>query len=357
MNESEKNENIEYEKEQKFLEKKEEFYKSVHEYLKKMEHKNFLELEKNVLLENEPSLCKIIKLDKNLEINKIDKDDLQKFQDYVEDELIFKMMPKDIYISTMTVTCKMNDMKFNCENIARYLDLSHDDIQDIICAYEDIRKNVAEKKIIYRSIPYTNKKKSKKKDKHKEVFYNQVSIHTKIKTKNDPVHIKLFKNGSIQITGCQSGNDILEILLLMINKLKITKSIIDEKEKKIIEKPFVCNIEKLNVNNIENLKVNMINTNFVIPFRINLEELYKLLTLTKIECRYDKLSHSCVNVKYNHPEKKVSIFVFEKGSIVITGAKTGEQVKLAYDYIYKFLLSNYKAILKKTVNLNNIKIA
>ena len=47
---------------------------------------------------------------------------------YVNDELLFHMLPNDIYISTMTITCKINNFKFNCENIARYVDLSYDGI-------------------------------------------------------------------------------------------------------------------------------------------------------------------------------------------------------------------------------------
>jgi TATA-box binding protein (TBP) (component of TFIID and TFIIIB) len=73
-----------------------------------------------------------------------------------------------------------------------------------------------------------------------------------------------------------------------------------------------------------------------------------------IECRYDKVNHSCVNVKYDHPEKKISIFVFEKGSIVITGAKNGDHIKSAYNFINKFLYFNYKLIVKKDLAIDSV---
>jgi TATA-box binding protein (TBP) (component of TFIID and TFIIIB) len=309
----------------------------------------------NIQNEENKSTQNIIRVDKDKIKNDINPEKLKKFQNYIEEELIFNKMPKEIYISTMTITCKINDIKFNCENIARYIDLSYDGIEDIICAYEDIRKNKAEKKIIFRSLPYIRS--NKKEKKNKDVFYNQVSIHCKIKTKTDPVHIKLFKNGSIHITGCQTGKDIVEVITTIISKLKIEKSIINKETKEIIEKPFVSETKYLDLSCIADLKVNMINTNYVMPFKINLEELYKLLLSQNVECRYDKLSHSCVNIKYEHPEKKVSVFVFEKGSIVITGAKNGDHIGLAYDFINKILLVNYYLIVKKDININTLNLS
>jgi TATA-box binding protein (TBP) (component of TFIID and TFIIIB) len=299
--------------------------------------------------------CKRIYVDESKIINLNDQNKIDKFKDYVEGELLLNLLPAEIYISTMTATCKINNFKFNCENIAKYIDLSYDGIEDIICAFEEKRRhNVGEKNIIYRTLP--PKKENKRKKKNKDVFYNQVSIHLNIKTKHtDPVHVKLFRNGSVHITGCQSAIDVVETMTSILSKLKADKFIIDKVTKKIVEKPFVSEKNCLDVSFVNNLKINMINTNFKIPFKVNLTELYELMVLKGIECRYDKINHSCVNVKYNHPEKKISIFVFEKGSIVITGAKNGEHIRLAYDFINKFLYSNYKQVVKKDINLLKLK--
>jgi TATA-box binding protein (TBP) (component of TFIID and TFIIIB) len=292
-------------------------------------------------------------------IEYFEKDKIEKFRRYIDDELLLSNIPKDIYISTMTVTCKIENFKFNCENIARYIDLSYDDIGDIICAYEEKRKHKdGEKKIVFRSLPPKNesKSKSKKKKKKTDVFYNQVSIHLNIKTKkSDTVHVKLFRNGSLHLTGCQTANDVVETIATIIRKLSGIKYTIDKQTKKIVENPYVSDKKLLDISHISGLKVNMINTNFIVPLQINLDELFALLTKSGIECRYDKMSHSCVNVKYNHPEKQISIFVFEKGSIVITGAKNGEHISLAYNFINKFLYSNYRKIVKKDIGLNLLK--
>ena len=67
-----------------------------------------------------------------------------------------------------------------------------------------------------------------------------------------------------------------------------------------------------------------------------------------IDPKYDPNRHACVNIQLfilnpelNITVKSVSIFVFEKGSIIITGAKNFKQVMSAYNFINTYLLSNY----------------
>jgi TATA-box binding protein (TBP) (component of TFIID and TFIIIB) len=274
------------------------------------------------------------------------------FYQNIINELQPQLFPKNIYISTMTVTCTINNLKFNCENIAKYVDLSYDNVEKIICAIEEHRKKDEKldiKNIINRSLPSKKKiKKNKKGKKEKKVFYNQVSMDVNVKSKiKGPVHVKLFINGSIQMTGCQTTEDIYETIYTIINIFKTEKYILDYKTNEIIEKPFVSNKDSLDFNNISSLKINMINSNFKIPFSMNLSKLYKLMLDKGVKCIYDKINHSCVNIKYMHIGKEISIFVFEKGSIVITGARNGEQINSAYEFINKFLLINYKSIVKK----------
>ena len=49
--------------------------------------------------------------------------------------------------------------------------------------------------------------------------------------------------------------------------------------------------------------------------------------------------HSCINIKYNDGtlEKPSSIFVFQTGSVNITGAKNFITIKKSYEYIKKIL--------------------
>jgi TATA-box binding protein (TBP) (component of TFIID and TFIIIB) len=199
--------------------------------------------------------------------------------------------------------------------------------------------------IIKRSILTDEKKKRKQK---KKGFYNQVSMYVYIGSINrEFVHVKLFSNGSVQMTGCQSVEDILKTIVCLMKALHVPKVVIEDG---VLEaKPFVNNIEYLELKNICRFGISMINTNFKINFNISLSKLSALLENIDINCHFDKANHSCVNIKYDHPEKKISIFVFEKGSIVITGAKTGEQVAVGFNFINKFLYTNYKNIVKKEI--------
>ena len=75
-----------------------------------------------------------------------------------------------------------------------------------------------------------------------------------------------------------------------------------------------------------------------IGFLINRENLFDLLTKANIRCTYEPCIHACVNIKYNYKNKEtISIFVFESGSIIITGAKTKNHIIEAYKFITKIL--------------------
>lgn len=277
----------------------------------------------------------------------------EKFKNDIKNILNSHLIPKEIYVSTMTVTCKFENLKFNCCNIAKYLDLKPGRIESVVCSLDDKRKNNMVKNVIYR-FAYSNIKK-KEKNLEKKVFYNQVSIEIKVKSKIDDglIHVKLFSNGSIQMTGCQSVENIHDAITELIESLKHEKFIIIDN--KLVEMPFVSDKNLLNVSCVYDLCIKMINTNFKIKFCVNLPRLYELylagsLNLEeKIKCIYNPMSHSCIDIKYYHGDKKISIFIFEAGSIVITGAKNGEHIKLAYEFVNKFLYSNYKKIVKKNI--------
>ena len=102
-------------------------------------------------------------------------------------EFDVKHLPDDVAISTMTLTCKIAT-KFNCENIAKYIDL---DLNRILMVTHGELGNTKTNRTI---IP--KKKTSGKPKKQKKVFYNQVSMYVKVYAKNKkPVNIKIFSNG------------------------------------------------------------------------------------------------------------------------------------------------------------------
>ena len=274
-----------------------------------------------------------------------DKEGVNKVTTKAIKELEIYKLPKDVSISTMTIVCKM-DTIFNCRNIAKYIDLSPTGILSVTHGKAgDVRTN--------RSI-IVKKSTSGKKKKKKNVFYNQVSMYVNVKAKKKkPVNIKLFLNGSIQMTGCKTIDNAIETLSKVLPELSKVKAIVDYKEMKIVEKPFATNLKKLNIKHVKDVRIAMINSNFTIDFKIDRNRLYNLLLSENYDCLYDPVKHACVNIKYEHPDKIISIFVFELGSIIITGARNCAQILDAYNFINKYLLKHYKTIVKNDTLTNS----
>ncbi len=129
-------------------------------------------------------------------------------------------------------------------------------------------------------------------------------------------------------------------------------------ENKITEVVYYDKKKDLTIFDIYKVKVGLVNTNFNINFSIDRDKLFKKLkedmsqkkfpSIFTIDPKYDPNRHACVNIqlfvldpKLNITVKSVSIFVFEKGSIIITGAKNLKQFMTAYNFINTYLLSNY----------------
>ena len=273
--------------------------------------------------------------------NKID------YIDYIEVAKIeIGQLPKGVCISTMCATAKLGTI-LNGEYIKKYLPL---DINDIITVKENPEK-------IRTLIPPKKKRRSKKKvvkiKKKSNHFYNQTTIVVRITNgptddlKSEPrINIKLFNNGSIQMSGCKSINGINIVLNKIIIKLKEIKGI--KNDTTITQIKFIESPEKIG---IYKFKVDMINSNYQVNLVINREKFYNLLLKKKIRSSYEPCIRACVIVKYvpkehNKAEKDVSIFVFEKGNIIITGAKRKSHILSSYDYINNIIMDHSHEIEK-----------
>jgi TATA-box binding protein (TBP) (component of TFIID and TFIIIB) len=244
--------------------------------------------------------------------------------------------PDDVIISTMTVICKLKTL-FNVRNIAKYIELKHNSIVSV--KYGRLDNLTTNRSLIPKKRFPLKKKKSTK------AFYNQVTLQIKVK-KDKYINMKVFKNGSIHMTGCKSPEAVVLALKKLCEELKIERGIIDFSKKTIIQKPFSTLGSTISIGDIYVFDIAMINSNFNIEFCIDRNKLYNIMLQDLIECTYDPLIHASVDVKYNHQDKQISIFIFESGSITITGAKDCKQIKDTYDYINKYLLKNYKNIVK-----------
>ena len=262
-------------------------------------------------------------------------------------------LPYDLEISTTTITCHL-DVIFNVENIGLYFN----DFDNVI-----IGKRYGNR--IVNNLINIKKLKTgkKKKRREKKNFYNQVSLifrsatlmgfdpeQLSLKERFKTVNIKLFINGSIQMTGCKHLDNIKNSLEILFDKLKICKAVLN-KDKQFVLKPFVVDTTNLDIRKVTNFKIVMINTNFNILFQINRERLHQLLKEINFDVTFDPIIHACVNIKYLIPNttKTVSIFVFESGSITIAGSNSCQQVLETYNFINKFILTNYAKLLTKNI--------
>ena len=270
-----------------------------------------------------------------------------KIADRYEKNVGKEHLPSDVTISTMTISCHM-DTEFKISEIGKYIDLDPNTIVGCKYGTGNIRTVLIQKK---------RRRNKKKKEAKKVTFYNQTSILVKPSQEKNPINIKLFKNGSVQMTGVKSIRDCISALGILFKQLQRSKGIMYKNEIKMVD--FATSKDSLSIEKIKDFKICMINSGFKIGFKLNRDSLYKILSQDEsIKCKYDLDNHACVDVKFFYKErKKISIFIFEKGSIIITGANNCNHIQEAYKYITSQLYKNYKKIksIEPKIKTNDIR--
>ena len=205
--------------------------------------------------------------------------------------------------------------------------------------------------------------KKKRTIQHKRTFDNQISFVYKL-ADNYYVNVKVFQNGSLHITGSRTVDDIKIPLEKLVKEIKNNNI-------KILE-----NIDNLEYGNIQIL---MINTDFKIfkdiertsNFAIKRRTLHTILINDyNMIARFDPSTYPGVKIEYwwNNTNnirdasvhydirnvksksnvkdgiKKITIAVFESGSILITGAITIDQVDETYKFICDIIEKNKEQI-------------
>ena len=256
-------------------------------------------------------------------------------------------LPNGVSISTMCASCKLGT-EINILNIEKYLPLDQDDILCVKMNDEKIRTLIPEKK--------KNKREKKNAKPKKKVnhFYNQITVIIRIDSGTiqswedvRKINLKLFKNGSIQMSGCKTLKSINIVLNKLLIKLKEVKARIEDN--KIVEKKFIDKTELLGINNF---KIDMINSNYKVNMQIDRSKLFSLLLKKKIKASFEPCIRACVIIKQtpeidNDEQKEISIFVFQKGNIIITGARRKNHILSAYKYINNILVTHSDDISKK----------
>lgn len=232
---------------------------------------------------------------------------------------------------------------------------------------------------IVRGINPKKKRKPKHSSNKKNRFDNQITTIYKMSPDYYP-NIKIFKNGNIQMTGIRDISHPKIIINVLIDNIKM----IYNNDKKIIITNYndINPIERLIYSNF---KVRMINSDFKVykdlemsdRFNIKRKELHNILISHKYQNKssFQPGVYQGVKLEYywneNNKEyngickcsvncfgknsgtgngncKKVTVAIFESGSILITGGITFQQIDDAYNYICNIINENKNTIKKNS---------
>lgn len=264
------------------------------------------------------------------------------------DKLEINNLPSGVKVATMCSSCFLGT-KLNLDNIEKYLNLNESDILTVKRTKESVRSLIELKK------PSKRVNTNQKKNENGNNFYNSITLIVRVNegpTQNinlEPkINIKLFKNGSLQMSGCKNIENVNKVLGKVLMRLRQVKGKLEDGV--IKEITFVEELDKFD---IYNFKIDMIYCNYRISIQIDREKLHELLKKKKVKCIYEPCSRACVIIKYtptvdNVDNKEVSIFIFKKGNIIITGARSKAQVIEAYNYINNILITHSDEIIKKS---------
>ncbi len=239
-------------------------------------------------------------------------------------------LPDGLKISTMCGKCKLNTI-LNIETIFNNLQLNSNDILTVKINTDKIKT----------LIPC---KKKKRKEKPQTKFYNQITIVMRINEgesekldKEKKINLKIFNNGSIQMSGIKDLESVNRAINKLVYLLKNTK-----------KHKFTENKIK-----IHDFEIYMINSNFKIKYNIDRDKLYNILTKNNYTATYEKCIRACVILKckpkiHNPDNHENSIFIFQAGNIIITGARNMYHIIESFEFITEILFKNIEEIYKPT---------
>lgn len=255
-----------------------------------------------------------------------------------------------VKISTICASCKVGD-NLNLKNMYDYVSLNSDDV--IV-----IKKNNSDMKTLIEIKQPKRRSKSEQLKKKTSSFQNSLTVVMRSETgdyetldRERKVNLKIFNNGSIQMSGCKDINAVNNVLNKITYMIKKGKTIRKDGVKVKIN---YCDFpEKIR---ISDFKLDTINCNYRVRITINREKLFRLMVKKGVKCNYENcIRRACVNIKYqpkddNPDEKLISLSVFEKGSILIAGAKNKSQLVQSIKFINEIFVTHLEDIQKSALD-------
>jgi len=157
-------------------------------------------------------------------------------------------------------------------------------------------------------------------------FYNQVTINytDQYSTKS----IKLFPNGSVQVAGCSNLVDCKRVSAYISYVIK-----------------KVLNLEEAPV--LEPAVIQMINTNFSLNCTVNLKKVIAKFEGEQFDVTFDPDKYSAVKVKFEPGPgmKRVTGSIFSTGKVIVTGARSLDEIVKAYDVINRMISADERVAL------------
>ena len=216
-----------------------------------------------------------------------------------------------------------------------------------------------------KAIGYSSRDVLSKRKVSKNSFFNQGTVVVR-KLREDSltefkeVNIKLFANGGFQMTGITSEEYSKSVLLWLIEEFKKFSIPISDKPLKM-----------------DRFSVQLLNSDYKVNALVRRDELHKILVNKyKLFSTLETTIYQGINTKYYYNEKakskngicmcdkicngqgdgkaegsckRITIAIFQTGSIIITGARNINQLEEAYQFINKIMKEHSTEVLKSNI--------
>lgn len=200
----------------------------------------------------------------------------------------------------------------------------------------------------------------------KKSFFNQATLVVRREVSHQnwkEINVKLFRNGGIQMTGVRSiemSGDTLRWLVDFI-------------QTRCTEQPVFASTPRIHKEQIQ-----LINTDFSVGAKLRRDVLHSILSETyRLNSSYESAIYQGVKTKYFYNAqrpveaspglcpcprlckgtgdgdtigncKKITISPFQTGQVIITGARTMNQINEAYEFIKRVFAKHADTVMRKT---------